>query len=165
MASPARPLAAALRDAPEAASLLARWEASQAISRVLAPLARSLAPGLDLLKPGCCELRDSILWIAVDSAAESAKLRQAAPRLLAELISHGMQVYEMKTRVQAGSTSYPGQGTAGASSLGLAYPPVTARGAAAVQEAADHMPASDLQSALKRLATTLDRRRERGRSG
>lgn len=161
MASPARLVAAALRDTPEASSLLARWETSQAISRVLAPLARSVAPGLDLLKPGCCELREGVLWIAVDSAAEAAKLRQAAPRLLAELVSHGMQVYEMKTRVQAGNTTYPGQGTAGPSSPGLDYPPVTARGAAAVQAAAEHLPASALQSALRRLAATLDRRRER----
>ena len=161
MASPARPVAAALRDAPGAASLLARWEASQAISRVLAPLARSVAPGLNLLKPGCCELREGVLWIAVDSAAESAKLRQAAPRLLAELVSHGMQVYEMKTRVQAGNTTYPGQGTVGPSSPGLEYPPVTAHSVSAVQEAADHLPASALQSALKRLAATLNRRRER----
>lgn len=161
MASPPRTVSAALRDAPGAASLLARWEASQAVSRVLAPVARSVAPGLDLHKPGCCELREGVLWIAVDSAAESAKLRQAAPRLLAELVSHGMQVYEMKTRVQAGNSTYPGQGTAGASSLGVDYPPVTARGVAAVQEAADHLPTSALQHALKRLATTLNRRRER----
>ncbi len=140
------------------------WRAGkhqQAISRVLAPVARSVAPGLDLLTPGRCELREGVLWIAVDSAAESAKLRQAVPRLLAELVAHGMQVYEMKTRVQAGNSTYPGQGTAGPSSIGLDYPPVTARGASAVQEAADHMPTSALQSALRRLAATLDRRRER----
>jgi hypothetical protein len=161
MASPARLVAATLRDAPGAASLLARWEASQAVSRVLAPLARSVLPSLDLQKPGCCELREGVLWIAVDSAAESAKLRQAAPRMLSEIISHGMQVYEMKTRVQAGNSTYPGQGTVGASSLGIDYPPVTAQGVAAVRDAADQLPISALQNALQRLAATLNRRCER----
>lgn len=161
MSSPARPVAAALVDAPGAASLLARVEASQAAGRVLAPLVRALVPGLDLLPAGRCELRDAVLLITVDSAAEASKLRQAAPRLLAALASNGQQVYEMKTRVQAGISHYPGQGTAGDSSRGLDYPPVSATGVAAVRQAADQLPDSGLQRALGRLARTLDRGRER----
>jgi hypothetical protein len=152
-------VAAALRDAPGTASLLARLEASQAASGILAPLVRGFAPGLDLQAAGRCELRDAVLWITVDSAAEAAKLRQAAPRLLAALASNGQQVYEMKTRVQAGKSPYPGQGTAGDSSRGLDYPPVSAAGVAAVQQAAEKLPVSGLRSALGRLARTLDRRR------
>lgn len=161
MSSPARPVAAALRDAPGTASLLARLEASQAASGILAPIVRGLAPGLDLQTPGRCELRDAVLWITVDSAAEATKLRQAAPRLLAALASHGQPVYEMKTRVQAGKLPYPGQGTAGDSSRGLDYPPVSTTGVAAVQHAADQLPISGLKAALGRLARTLDRRRSR----
>jgi len=156
----ARAIAEALRESPGAAALLARWETSQTISRLLAPVARSVAPGMDLLAPGRCELRDGVVWIAVDSAAESAKLRQATPRLLAALSTHGLQVYEIKTRVQAGGTSYPGQGREEASSTGLPFAPVTDRGVSAVEQAAEELPDSALGRALRRLATTLARRRD-----
>lgn len=156
----ARAIAEALRESPGAAALLARWETSQTISRLLAPVARAVAPGMDLLAPGRCELRDGILWIAVDSAAESAKLRQSTPRLLAALSTHGLQVYEIKTRVQAGGTSYPGQGREEASSTGLPFAPVTDRGVSAVEHAAEELPDSALGRALRRLATTLARRRD-----
>ncbi len=158
MSNPARPVAAALRDSPAAAALLARWETSQAIGRILAPVARSLAPGLTL-GAGRCDLRDGILWITVESAAESAKLRQAAPRLVAALIAHGFAVYEMKTRVQAGVMPYPGQGTQVASSPEMQYPAVSSRGVAAIETAAQTLPDSALQRALRHLAKTLSRRR------
>jgi hypothetical protein len=160
MPSPARPVAEALRESPGAAALLARWEAAQAVSRVLTPLVRSVAPGLDLLAPGRCELRDGTVWIAVESAAESSKLRQATPRMLAALGSHGLRVYEIKTRVQASGTSYPGQGRDPASSPGLPFSQVTDHGVGAVETAAREMPDSALARALRRLATTLARRRD-----
>jgi len=156
----ARAIAEALRESPGAAALLARWETSQTISRLLAPVARSVAPSMDLLAPGRCELRDGVLWIAVDSAAESAKLRQATPRLLAALSTHGLQVYEIKTRVQAGGTSYPGQGREEASSTRQPFAAVTDRGVSAVEHAAEELPDSALGRALRRLATTLARRRD-----
>ncbi len=158
--SSARAIAEALRESPGAAALLARWETSQTISRLLAPIARSVAPSMDLLAPGRCELRDGVLWIAVDSAAESAKLRQATPRLLAALSTHGLQVYEIKTRVQAGGTSYPGQGREEASSTGQPFAAVTDRGVSAVEHAAEELPDSALGRALRRLATALARRRD-----
>jgi hypothetical protein len=164
MSSAARAVAEALRESPGAAALLARWEAAQAVSRLLAPLTRSIAPGLDLLAPGRCELRDGVVWIAVESAAESAKLRQATPRLLAALSTHGLQVYEIKTRVQAGGTSYPGQGRDEASSRGLPFAAVTDHGVSAVANAAQELPDSALARALRRLAATLARRRDSGPS-
>ena len=154
----ARPIAAGLRELAGPAALLERWETAQAVGRVLAPVARSLAPGIDLLAQGRCDLRDGVLWIAVQSAAESAKLRQAAPRMLATLSANGWQVYEMKTRVQAGATSYPGQGTDVPSSSGTAFATVTDRGVAAVESAARELPESPLQRAVERLAETLRRR-------
>ena len=160
MSSPARTVSAALRDSPGAAALLARWETAQAVSRVLAPVAHSVAPGMDLLVPGRCDLREGVLWITVESAAESAKLRQAAPRFIAALASHGFEVYEMKCRVQAGGSSYPGQGMTEASSPGLAFAPVTDQGVGAVEAAARQLPESALQRALQRLARTLSRRRD-----
>jgi hypothetical protein len=160
MPGPARAVAEALRESPGAAALLARWETAQTISRVLAPLVRSVAPGLDLLAPGRYELRDGTVWIAVESAAESSKLRQATPRMLAALGSHGLRVYEIKTRVQASGTSYPGQGRELASSPGLPFSPVTDRGVSAVESAARELPDSALARALHRLATTLAQRRD-----
>jgi len=160
MSSHARTVAAALRDSPGAAALLARWETAQAVSRVLAPVAQSVAPGMDLLVPGRCDLREGVLWITVESAAESAKLRQAAPRFLAALTSHGFEVYEMKSRVQAVGTTYPGQGMSEPSSTGLAFAPVTNQGVGAVEAAARQLPESALQRALQRLARTLGRRRD-----
>ncbi len=158
-----RPVADALRDAPGAAALLARCEASARIGRLLQPLLRPVAPGLDLQAPGRCELRDGVLWIAVHSAAESAKLRQAAPRLLAALSADGSAVYELRTRVQPASTSYPVDGTGDPSSYeaaqqGLPFPPITRRSAEAVAAAAAPMADSPLQRALARLARTLKRR-------
>ncbi len=91
MSNPTKMAVEALRDAPGASALLARCET--------APLTRPLLPGLELAAARC-DLRDGTLWITVDTGAESAKLRQAAPRLLAALTAHGYQVYELKTRIQ-----------------------------------------------------------------
>lgn len=172
-----RSLGAALREAPGAAALLSRCETSARIGRLLQPLMRPVAPGLDLQAPGRCELRDGVLWIAVQSAAETAKLRQSAPRLLAALAADGCQVYELRTRVQPVVTSYPGEGTDEASSFaqihgrqggsgsggGLPFPPVTGGAADAVAAAAVPMPDTPLRRALQRLARTLKRRS--GREG
>jgi len=156
MPDSARSAAAALRDSP-AAALLARWERSLEASGVVTPLARTIAPGLTL-GPGRCELLDGVLRITAASAAESAKLRQAAPRLLAALVAHGFQVYEMKISVQAGGTPYPGQGTPVASSPEMAFSRPSSRGITAVEIAARKLPESPLQQALRRLAATLRRR-------
>jgi len=160
MSNPARTVADALREAPGAAGLLARCEAARTIGRVLSPVVQTIAPGIVLTVPGRCELRDGIVWIAVESAAESAKLRQATPRLLAALSAHGLEVYEIKTRVQAGGTSYPGQGMAAPSSPGDPFAPVTDQGVGAVKRAARALPDSPLRRALQRLAMTLSRHRD-----
>ncbi|HTN47948.1 MAG TPA: hypothetical protein VMK32_00795 [Burkholderiaceae bacterium] len=155
--SPARPIADGLRESPGPAALLARYETARAIGRVLQPIARSVAPGIDLLAPGSCDLRDGVLWIAVRSAAESAKLRQAAPRMLATLTANGWQVYEMKTRVQAGITSYPGQGTAPPSSPEMGYSEATEQSIGAIESMMRKLPESPLKRAIERLAATLRR--------
>lgn len=159
MSNPTKMAVEALRDAPGASALLARCETARSIAMLLAPLTRPLLPGLELAAARC-DLRDGTLWITVDTGAESAKLRQAAPRLLAALTAHGYQVYELKTRIQAVASSYPGQGRAEASSPGVPFPPVTDLGLSAVDDAAEHLPDSGLRRALQRLARTL-----RGRQG
>jgi hypothetical protein len=160
---PPRPLAAALRDAPGAASLLDRWTTAQAVARVVAPLARTLAPGLDLADPGRCELRDGVLRVTVGSAAEAAKLRQAEPRFVAALAARGFAVYGMKTRVQAGGSNYPGQGSAPPSSPGVPFTAASADSVDAVRRSADAVHAPALAGALARLADTLAQHATRSR--
>jgi len=159
----ARPIAAALRDSPEAASLIARWEATQRAAQCIAPVCRSLASGFDPLVPGRCELRDAVLWLNPTSTAQAAKLRQAMPSLLSCLRSEGVQVYEIKFRVQAGVTPYPGQGSGGPSSPAEAWPSAGERAIDAVSELALTIVDSPLKSAASRLASTLRRRLVRAR--
>jgi len=159
----ARPIAAALRDSPEAASLIARWEATQRAAQCIAPVCRSLASGFDPLVPGRCELRDAVLWLNPTSTAQAAKLRQAMPSLLSCLRSEGVQVYEIKFRVQAGVTPYPGQGSGGPSSPAEAWPSASERAIDAVSKLALTIVDSPLKLAASRLASTLRRRLVRAR--
>jgi hypothetical protein len=158
MPDPARPLASALRDSPEAASLIARWEATQRAAQCIAPVCHSLASGFDPLDPGRCELRDAVLWLNPTSTAQSAKLRQAMPRLLLCLRSEGIQVYEIKFRVQPVVTPYPGQGSSGPSSTSEAWPSATDNAVDAVSELALTVGVSPLKLAVVRLAATLRKR-------
>ena len=110
MSSSARLIATALRDSPQAASLIARWEATQRAALASPPHVASLPASIPL-EPGVCELRGETLWLSLPSPSHSAKLRQAAPRLLSTLAADGFRVYEIKTRVQPAVTSYPGDGS------------------------------------------------------
>jgi hypothetical protein len=157
MPNSARHLFASLRDSPEASSLLERVELARKTGRLLAPLAESLAIGFDPTLPGRCELRDEILRLTVDSPAQAAKLRQAAPRFLSALRSQGIQVYEMRTQVQPVDTSYPGQGTAPPSTPGEGFPPINPETADRVTRAALSIHNGTLASALERLGLTLKR--------
>ena len=157
MPESARQLFATLRDSPEASSLLDRIELARRAGRLLAPLAESLSTGFDPTLPGRCELREDILRLTVDSPAQAAKLRQAAPRFLAALRSQGIQVYEMRTRVQPVDTCYPGQGTVPPSTPGEGFPPVGPETADAVAAAALSIHNGMLASALERLGLTLKR--------
>jgi len=155
-----RLIAAALRDSPEAASLLARWEATQRAAQTIAKECRAIA-GFDPLITGACELRGETLWLNLPSPSHSAKLRQATPRLLSNLAADGIRVYEIKTRVQPAVTSYPGDGTVTLSrdsSHGIAWPANGERAAAAVATLAGAIAESPLKRAAQKLAATLSRR-------
>lgn len=163
MPATARLIAAALHDSPEAASLLARWEATQRAARAIAPVCRAIA-GFDSLVPGVCELRGEILWLNLPSSSHSAKLRQAMPRLLSTLAADGIRVYEIKTRVQPSVTSYPGDGSltpSSDSSPGIAWPGNDAHAVAAVAELAGSIEDSPLKEAAQKLAATLEKRLKR----
>jgi hypothetical protein len=158
MSSPAQPLAEALRNAPEAARLLARWEATQRAARGIAPVCRSLASGFDPLDPGRCELRDDVLWLIASSTAQSAKLRQSTPRLLTTLSGAGIRVYEIRVRVEPGITGYPEQGSTPPSSPDAAWLRPGSSAGDAVGKLALTVRESPLKRAIERLATTLTKR-------
>ncbi|MGE5162349.1 MAG: hypothetical protein ACM3O5_12635 [Betaproteobacteria bacterium] len=161
MSSPTRPLSEALRDAPEAARLLARWETSRRIALCIAPVCRSLASGFDPLLPGRCELRDNALLLTASSTAQSAKLRQVTPRLLSTLGGEGIQVYEIRVRVQPGFTGYPeqGSGTPSSEDAGWLHPAPSA--GETMAKLALTVRESPLKHAVARLAATLGRRARR----
>lgn len=155
MPEPARSIAEALRDTPEAAALLARWEASRRAALCIAPICRSLAAGFDPLLPGRCELRDSVLWLVPVSTAQSAKLRQGTPGMLASLQAEAIKVYEIKFRVQPVVMPYPGQGSQVISSPGEAWPTADERALTALSELVLTVSDSPLKSAAERLLATL----------
>lgn len=161
MSSPAKPLAEVLRSAPEAAALLARWEATQRLARSIAPVCSSLASGFDPLVPGRCELRDGILWLTASSTAQSAKLRQATPRLLSTLGGEGTPVYEIRVRVEPGITGYPEQGSSPPSSLDAAWLRPASSAGETVSKLALTVRESPLKRAVERLAATLRKRARR----
>ena len=164
MSSSARLIATALRDSPQAASLIARWEATQRAALAIAPACRLVA-GFDPLDPGVCELRGETLWLSLPSPSHSAKLRQAMPRLLSTLAADGVKVNEIKTRVQPAVTSYPGDGRPDPSSdarRGLPWPSSNEGSATAVAMLAESVGESPLKKAAQRLAATL--RSRAGRS-
>jgi hypothetical protein len=161
MSSPAQPLAEVLRNAPEAARLLARWEATQRAARGIAPVCRLLASGFDPLVPGRCERRDGVLWLTASSTAQSAKLRQSTPRLLTTLSGEGIQVYEIRVRVEPGITGYPEQGSTPPSSLDAGWLRPASSAGETVGKLALTVRESPLKRAIERLATTL-RKRSKG---
>lgn len=161
MSNPAQPLAEVLRNAPEAARLLARWEATQRAARGIAPVCRSLASGFDPLVPGRCELRDGVLWLTASSTAQSAKLRQSTPRLLTTLGGEGIQVYEIRVRVEPGITGYPEQGSPPPSSPDAGWLTPGSSAGEAVGKLALTVRESPLKKAIERLAATLRKRAKR----
>ena len=166
MSSSARLIAAALRDSPHAASLIARLEATERAALAIAPACRAIA-GIDPLQPGVCELRNETLWLSLPSPSHSAKLRQAMPRLLSTLAADGFKVYEIKTRVQPAVTAYPGDGSLVPSSrswgpsAGLPWPRSGETAAAAVAKLVDAVGESPLKEAVMKLAATLRKRASR----
>jgi len=161
VSSPSRPLSEALRDAPEAARLLARWETSQRVARSIAPVCRSLASGFDPLLPGRCELRDNVLLLTASSTAQSAKLRQVTPRLLSTLGVEGLPVYEIRVRVQPGFTAYPEQGSAVPSREDAAWLRPAPSAGETMAKLALAVRESPLKHAVERLAATLGKRAKR----
>lgn len=158
MSSPVRPVADALREAPETARLLARVDATQRIAHRIAPVCRSLAAGFDPLLPGRCEWRDTVVWLTASSTAQAAKLRQAVPRMLATLTEEGIRVYEMRVRVEPGITGDPERGRSPPSSPDDTWLSPSRSAGDQVRKFALTVAESPLKQAVLRLAATLKKR-------
>ncbi|HYA65623.1 MAG TPA: hypothetical protein VEE84_02990, partial [Burkholderiaceae bacterium] len=100
MNRPARRIDQILTDSAVAAALLGRIAASREAARIIAPICAEIAPDFDPFRPGSCDLRERELRIWLRSSAQSTKLRQATPRLLAALQRQGLEVNEIKVGVQ-----------------------------------------------------------------
>jgi hypothetical protein len=109
------------------ATLLARMANSQMAATALSALCKPLVPGLDLHRAGTCDLRDGILRLSCESAAQANKLRQALPRLLAELQRTKMDVNEIRLLVQPTKVPETGVGhtARGDKRMGSASPSIS----------------------------------------
>ncbi len=99
----------ALGETSATASLLARVRASERVAQTLSRSSVQV-PGFDPQTPGSCELRGRTLHLRAASSAVAAKLRQTLPSLLATLQRQGVDLIEIKIRVQPRSAAYPNEG-------------------------------------------------------
>ena len=111
--------------------------------------------------PAQLEERDGVLWLTASSTAQSAKLRQATPRLLSTLGGEAIQVYEIRVRVEPGITGYPEQGSSPPSSVDAAWLRPSSAAADTVSKFALTVRESPLKRAAERLAETLRKRSKR----
>jgi hypothetical protein len=85
--------------ATPAAPLIAQCEFALRAERTVAAVASDL--GLADSAALTCQFKESVLSVFVQSAAQGAKLRQAAPRLRTALQKQGVNLSELRIRVQA----------------------------------------------------------------
>lgn len=100
MNTPSRRLDRILTDHAITASLLARLTAGRVAAEAIAPVLAELLPGFDPLRSGACDVRGQTLRIWLRSNAQSTKLRQASPRLLATLQQRGLDISEIRYGIQ-----------------------------------------------------------------
>jgi hypothetical protein len=150
-----RALAQALAVSP-AAALAAAVAAAGRAARALAPeCARlGLRRGREAPPPGA--QRGQQLLLRVPSAAQSTKLRQALPRLLAALQASGLPVDEIVLKVQPLGGAEPPPEPIDPARYGPPRSP-SAPGAQVVGALALALPVSRLRLALQKLEKTLAR--------
>lgn len=106
MTRTAKTLADALAEVPAVAQLLSRLQTSQSAARILAAASPPIGGGFDPLRPGVCELRGGLLLLTATSPAQAAKLRQELPRLQKLLKQQGLDLNEIKVRIQPAHLPY-----------------------------------------------------------
>ncbi|XDJ36445.1 MAG: DciA family protein [Burkholderia sp.] len=88
-------------------------------------------------------IKDGVLTLFAGQNALAARLRQVAPRLVADLQARGWHVAMLKVRVRPQDAPEP---------VRIKQARMTPTGADALRELADSLPSSPLQSALARMA-------------
>ncbi|MFN7570107.1 MAG: hypothetical protein ACK5TK_01435 [Betaproteobacteria bacterium] len=71
----------------------------------MAAAVAELTPDLDLTQPGRADLHGGTLLLNAPTSAAAAKLRQAVPGLLALLHQQGVEVNQIRLRVQPGGSA------------------------------------------------------------
>lgn len=166
MTRSAKTLADALAETPAAAALLARLQASQFAARALAAADPPIGAGFDPMRPGACELRDGLLLLTASSAAQASKLRQEFPRLQKLLTQQGLELNEIRLRLQPAHMSYREKASARAQVSGApsasSEPAQSPGDCAAALRFADELALtlkdSSLREAVEHLRSTLRRR-------
>lgn len=163
---PTRSLTAALHDS-EAGPLLSRLTLHQRIgaliTEVLGPLAQDTGCG----QASAIEQRGPAVVLRVSTTASAAKLRQTVPRILLHLQRRGIQVTEIRVKVQPATSPQPISGndpaqevalTSALSSACMTQPAHNPAGAQALADALSNtLPDSPLQRAAERLRACLSR--------
>ncbi|GAB4473305.1 MAG: hypothetical protein OHK0044_17430 [Burkholderiaceae bacterium] len=106
MTRSAKTLAEALAEMPAVAQLLSRLQGSQSVARMLAAASPPIGGGFDPLRPGVCELRGGLLLLTAISQAQAAKLRQEFPRMQTLLKKQGLELNEIRVRIQPALLPY-----------------------------------------------------------
>jgi len=96
---PGKTLSQALAETP-AAALISRCERADQAARLVTAAFADLSPLPAEIPAIHCQIREHLLLVFVPSAAQAAKLRQALPRLQAILQAHGLNLSEIRVRVQ-----------------------------------------------------------------
>jgi hypothetical protein len=155
-------LSQALAETP-AAALIARCErADQAAHHIAASLVES-APLSGQIPRFTCQIREHVLLVFAPSVAQAAKIRQALPRLLVMLQERGLNLSEIRVRVQPGSLAETDSGGASPPRPSVAEIAETASSTAGALQLADKLALtlrpSPLRDAADRLAKLLRARR------
>lgn len=166
-------LAAALAEVPAVAELLSRLQASQSAARILASASPPIGGGFDPLRPGACELRGGLLLLTATSPAQAAKLRQELPRLQKLLEQQGLDLNEIKARIQPAPLTYREEVSAPARFVATPDPARPAADRASeiaaplrfADELALTLPESPLRDAVERLRATLRGRSQEAATG
>jgi hypothetical protein len=159
---PTRSLAAALHDS-EAGPLLTRLAQHQRIGACIAEALGPLAEDTGCAGAGAIELRATLVVLRVSTTASAAKLRQTVPKILLHLQRRGMQVTEIRVKVQPAASLQPIDGNdpkqdAALSMQSAAQPRIDPGQARALADAlSNNLPESPLQRAAKRLRDSLSR--------
>ena len=159
---PTRSLAAALHDS-EAGPLLSRLALHQRIGAMITEALGPLAQDTGCAQTGAIELRGPVVVLRVSTTASAAKLRQTIPRILLHLQRRGMQVTEIRVKVQpaAGPTPMSGKNpehdTALSQTVAAPHAAGTTGARALAEALSNTLPDSPLQRAAERLRERLSR--------